>query len=90
MTPHDLTCNALTDSQGLGHVHGGRVACEGEQGGDDMHENVGANLDDVCLELEHCWTLVPRWGPRRWSGLSQKARLSVENEDYNLEVVAKL
>ena len=54
MTPHDLTCNALTDSQGLGHVHGGRVACEGEQVGDDMHENVGANLDNVCLELEHC------------------------------------
>ena len=54
-------------------MHGGRVACEGEQGGDDMHENVGANLDDVCLELEHCWTLVPRWSPRRWSGHSQKA-----------------
>ena len=29
---------------GLGHVHGGRDACEGEQGGNDMHEDVWANL----------------------------------------------
>ena len=60
-------------------MHGGRVACEGEQGGDDMHENVGANLDNVCLN----WSTAGHWyqGGALEDGQdsSQKARLSVDN-----------